>query len=572
MTGRPLIWLWLIAILLCPSALFAQTLTHLPGADDLLLRATDYGARRQYDAAISLLTAALERYPTYSPLYLALADWQEMRGLTKIAGSESTLAQISAISRERLLRDPESSRALFETYGQALRCLPETRAIRQRISLLLRNDFPLQLGPNGPLALPGDPITFRYALIDPFLPASERGVQQGLLTSTPLPVGEAFQRDPKFGQGERRGDPSWSFSHVLYAYSYDQLARGWVLRFRVIWQQAPGNEEARLALARQTARLLLRLAGTVSAYGGLAPRATDHGIVNVWLTEQHEAGAETMNENLYLYAVGVPRSAAEWIREITHEYGHQTLPPLAGFTQPEAVANGRLGERLFMHWLILNSGVGEIEPWLQALDGKAFHARFYYPLITHFAAIGENAVELLGTDAKAMDACIGMALYLESTRGSHYLTTALTDMRTPAFSGPNGFRQSVEDLEMYLQSFDNPVVTLRARDDLPGMTYRVYLRDGNWLGEVQGRDLPRTQFDVLVDNVARIPDGYARFEVKKMARGWHTIAITPVEGFPTPTISAIKLVWQGVADDAADVRPLLEPVKTGTPATGQDGK
>ena len=538
--------IWLAALLLCCTCLVAaQGLSRLPGAEELITHASDYAARRQYDTAISLLNAALDRYPSYAPLYTALADWQELRALTKLAGGDNRPLHLSSIPPDQILTEPALARELFETYGRAMVSLQDTREVRKRVQRLLKQDYPQQLGQHGIFALPGEPQTIDFALVDTQLPASERGAQRGLIIASSLPPGDAYQRDPKFGRGERRTDPAWQFSRMLYAYSYDVPAQAWILRFRVIWQFAPGKELERLQTAQHIAGVLVRLRQCVEAYSGLTPRFTDKGAVNVWLTEGHDAGAESMREHLYLYNLNAPRSSPEWIRQIAHEFGHQTLPPIAGFTAPEPVASGYLGERLYMHWLLRNVAEGAHEhPWLAEIDGAAFHERFYDPLIRRFAEIGPDHQQLRGTDAAAMDACIGMALYLDAARGSRFLAATLSDMRAPLFAGANGFLHSVQSLEMYLQSLDQPVVTVRMIDTLPTISYRVFLREGNWIGEAQGTNVKETQFDLAVNGKVFTPDAFGRFTVDKLPQGWHTFELKGVEGFPPAHLTAIKLVWK----------------------------
>jgi hypothetical protein len=55
--------------------------------------------------------------------------------------------------------------------------------------------------------------------------------------------------------------------------------------------------------------------------------------------------------DVIVYKVAEPRSEAEWLRQLAHEYGHVTLPPFNGFRPPlEPFANGTLGETLSMLW------------------------------------------------------------------------------------------------------------------------------------------------------------------------------------------------------------------------------
>ncbi|HEY0076667.1 MAG TPA: hypothetical protein VGB77_21470 [Abditibacteriaceae bacterium] len=56
--------------------------------------------------------------------------------------------------------------------------------------------------------------------------------------------------------------------------------------------------------------------------------------------------------DIVFFKVAEPRSEAEWLRQLAHEYGHVVLPPFNGFLPPlEPFGNGVLGETLAMTWI-----------------------------------------------------------------------------------------------------------------------------------------------------------------------------------------------------------------------------
>lgn len=56
--------------------------------------------------------------------------------------------------------------------------------------------------------------------------------------------------------------------------------------------------------------------------------------------------------DIVFFKMSEPRSEAEWVRELAHEYGHVVLPPFNGFKPPlEPYGNGALGETLNMLWI-----------------------------------------------------------------------------------------------------------------------------------------------------------------------------------------------------------------------------
>jgi hypothetical protein len=55
--------------------------------------------------------------------------------------------------------------------------------------------------------------------------------------------------------------------------------------------------------------------------------------------------------DILFFKSGQPRSEAEWLREVAHEYGHVALAPVGLFRPPlEPFGNGELGETLAMLW------------------------------------------------------------------------------------------------------------------------------------------------------------------------------------------------------------------------------
>ncbi len=540
-------------LLLLAGAAFTQQVNTLSGAEEIIARANSYGAARDFPSAITLLKQALDRYPTYLPMYLCLSNWQEAAGISRLAGVNSSLERWSSITHTQLIHDPSLARDLLDTYGLAITRLPDSKLIRQRMQAMLDEDLPVSVGDNGLLALPGDPEFVTFSLSDPRLPLTERGFRQGLLTTYPLLPSAIYQHDPKYGRTAGKIDDDWTFAHMFYAYAHDTKASCWNLRFRVMWQDVPGKGEERRQFARQTAQLLLRLSEVVDAYTGLVPRFTDHGAINVWLAEKHEAGGEALNENLYLYGMDTPRSSAEWVREIAHEYGHLSLPPVTGYTQPESQATGLLGERLFVHWLLLNTAVpGTPLPWLQAMDADEFTLNRYFQIISRFTQLGPLDQALDNTNEEAMNAFVGLALYLEATRGSRFLTGVLKDMRTPAYAGKNGFRDSLENMEQYLQGTDHPMVVLNLRVLPPAVPYYVYLMNGNWNCELVGVNLQPAQLILNVDGKVIPIDLQGTFQLTNIAQGWHKVAFTSAEGTAVPELTSLKFTF-AVAPGSADV-------------------
>ncbi|HTE17337.1 MAG TPA: hypothetical protein VK689_03020, partial [Armatimonadota bacterium] len=98
---------------------------------------------------------------------------------------------------------------------------------------------------------------------------------------------------------------------------------------------------------------------------------------NVWLARNGTAGGEEFEGHLYLFAILEHRAPAEWVRELAHEYSHTHLPRVGEFTQPEKWANGYLGERLFLKWMLSDNGFTDV--WGERIDGAAYVANGVAP-------------------------------------------------------------------------------------------------------------------------------------------------------------------------------------------------
>jgi len=524
-----------LGLLLTAARLTAQTADVPRNAEDLLAAARAMTTAKDYAGAAKLLTRALDRYPTHAGLYLALADAQEAGALAAMTWrgddepAERFRRQANAPAFAALNQE------LFETYGRAIMYAANIRPVQQRIDDLVAFEFPTLLGRNGPVALPGEPAPVAFPLTDPQLPTDRRTDCAGLISSRPLPVTPHYRLDPKYGQDATFANHpvygKWAFQRMLLAYEMDRPHRAWRLRFRVMWQEVPGKQEERATLAHQVAALLLRLSALQQAYTGLAPRFAEDGAINVWLTEKGDAGGEAYDNNIYLYNVSVPRSPTEWTREIAHEYGHQTMPPVGGYTKPEWGANGLLGERLYMRWLLLNRDTAESHPWVKALDPADVLQQRLGKLVEQFAVVGPDAPAMRGTDRTAMENFVGFAAYLEMTRGSLYLINVLKSLSTPIYAGGQGFLETLIGQETAYQSPANALVTLRLGALPANLPLWVYLREGTWKGEIDA-GAQAVPCKVEIDGKPARQDDNGAFYSAALTKGWHRIVITadpPVE-------------------------------------------
>lgn len=549
-----------LGLFLLSSLAQAQTSEDFASAEAVIAQANTLGVQKDYDGAIKLLSTAVTRFPSYESVYLSLAQWQETRGLEQgMLTHARGLDERRSLLYQHLNEYPDTAQELFETLGRATMYLHDTQAIQQHVEELTRQEFPTQLGEYGALALPGNPEQLVYTLNDPQLPLEKRGTFQGLITTVPLPIVPAdpddpetgvrsnYATDPEFGKNpDYAHDPkygNWQFDRILYAYDFDAAHHCWKLRFRVMWQDVHGHAENRARFARQCAQLLLRLFGVLRAYTDLTPRFASDGVINVWLAEKGDAGGEAFNENIYLQEIGVQRAPIEWVRELAHEFGHETLPVVGGYVRPEWASNGILGERLFMRWLLLNANPGETQPWISAMKPEQVKESRIDCYVRQFAALGPNSPHMLETDNAAMDAFTGMALYLDETLGSTPLTNAMKMMTTPAFSGANGFRQSVEAQATFQQSMAQPVVNLRLSELPAHIPLWVYLTAGSWRGVIETRDGGTLAAKMSIDGKDFPLDLNGHFTSANLSKGWHQFHLTPDEKVPDALLT-LRLVKQ----------------------------
>ena len=126
---------------------------------------------------------------------------------------------------------------------------------------------------------------------------------------------------------------------------------------------------------------------------------------------------------ILFFKAGYPREEAEWLRQLTHEYGHVTLPPFEGFAPPlEPLGNGALGETLTALWIS-----GDANEWS--------------PSETAIAALKKAAPRAPAVDDDAPDAVPTFIEFDRTAFGSaltrHASVNALAAFESWKTSGPN---------------------------------------------------------------------------------------------------------------------------------------
>lgn len=245
----------------------------------------------------------------------------------------------------------------------------------------------------------------------------ERGWRISLDTTATKAGG---QRDPKY-------NISYPFavrvSTLEDAQSPDSAP---VPRFR-IWYLKREDEP----FARLIGSLMARLYWLGVDYLGVP--SSDKAFTTVWLAREGMPGGEESDENIWLFAIDTPRAPAEWMRELAHEYGHVTLPTLGPFSKPERWANGYLGERLYLKWLLLDNRQTDI--WTEPIDAAGYLANQIKPLRDRFLNGGPDAPDAQKIDAEGMDYLIGQLLALEAAHGPAFIRETISRIGSPSVKG-----------------------------------------------------------------------------------------------------------------------------------------
>lgn len=134
--------------------------------------------------------------------------------------------------------------------------------------------------------------------------------------------------------------------------------------------------------------------------------------------ELDSAGRSTRVNNIYVYAITTIDEPLEFARELAHEYGHATLPGIAGYDEPEEWAVGDIGERVYMSWLLQGMKDEKIFPndvmQTSLEDMQAYYDLTVLPDLTRVASKGPNLKSLARKDLKGYNELLGLTSYLSA--------------------------------------------------------------------------------------------------------------------------------------------------------------
>jgi hypothetical protein len=181
--------------------------------------------------------------------------------------------------------------------------------------------------------------------------------------------------------------------------------------------------------AERACRLLLACYDLARTRLGLDHALRYDRLLRVFLMTEGKAGAEQQQNLMYLYDLSERMPPQEWLRELTHEYGHWILPPINSYEEPEPWANGDLGERWFTLHLVARARSEGSEPdflmgaSLSALE--AYLRRTVEPLVERMAREGLHPQRWRSRRRAGYEEYLAFALYIDRVYGSERLGRAM---------------------------------------------------------------------------------------------------------------------------------------------------
>lgn len=303
-------------------------------------------------------------------------------------------------------------------------------------------------------------------------------------TAQPLPVrfwsfqdiGQTFERfqiqirDKALDKPKVSPKGQWKFPFVTAGYGQvSATAEQFELRFRVYSQERKVEAD----LAPLATRMLLRL----WEYN-IDRLRLDHSpayflqLVDVYLCNEGEPGGEHLfgedqtnldewgkprkSNMIYIYDLETFVSLPEMAREVAHEYGHATLPPVGGFSSPEYWANGELGERLYLTWMLRELKKGTLKPIdCMGADMKGletYAAVNVTPLIESVAVRGIDKEQWKPMNRATMELYLGAMLLAERIFPVEVFRRGLLLGGQTVREAENGLARAAEEKAFALQN------------------------------------------------------------------------------------------------------------------------
>ena len=218
------------------------------------------------------------------------------------------------------------------------------------------------------------------------------------------------------------------FEYITAGYARLDAKDDFHLRVRVFTQYRPSNGDP----TDLVAQMLMRLWDFNRWRLGVDHSPAIHQkAVDVYLCAGGDPGAEqrvledpleptpdgrpSRVNNIYIYAVQNIPNALEFAREVAHEYGHASWPPIGGYKEPEDWASGDMGERVFMTWVMQGMEAKKLGPQdamnATLTDLQQYYAERVLPDMKRVGTKMPQAGVLKGDDKGAYAELMGLTSY-----------------------------------------------------------------------------------------------------------------------------------------------------------------
>lgn len=277
----------------------------------------------------------------------------------------------------------------------------------------------------------------------------------------------------------------WEFPHVAAGFTRDSVEKNYNLRIQVYDQFASGKTD-------MAVRMLLRLWDFNRQRLNLDHDAQYHlRTVQVYLAFGGKPGAEqkfmedpevldgfnapVKVNNIYVYAITTLEDPLEFARELAHEYGHAILPPLGnGFEEPEPWANGDVGERIYLMWLLDSMKAGKIGP-ADVMGAsqellQAYYEKVTLPDLKRVGTKGPDMAVLKKRDQASYDELLGLSSYVASLMPNKMFGRSIVLPDSPE---PESYHDAVIEA-----ASEKPEWEVTIPDGLGGMAIWVPLHKG----------------------------------------------------------------------------------------------
>ena len=242
------------------------------------------------------------------------------------------------------------------------------------------------------------------------------------------------------------------FEQVTSGLARDRTDEAFNLRFRVFSMYRPNENDPTDYVARMMLRLWdfnrQRLNRDHSDFIHLRSvdvyLVTGGGIGAEQLFMEDPEELDELNRparvnTIYVYSVQSLDNPLEFARELAHEYGHATLPGIGGYYEPEDWANGDIGERIYMSWLLQGMIAGKLGT-NDTMHATVKQMQDYYdktvlPDLKRVATKGPNLATLRGRDPSGYAELLGLASYCAAMMPHRMFGRAVALTTTPDAAG-----------------------------------------------------------------------------------------------------------------------------------------